>query len=122
MGLGSTAKKIQKISDVAEKLYANIRDVRERVVSLEESADETNERVTRLERRVQRQSAILEAMAEQQGIDVEATVDEADIEPVEAETDDEGSDEPSNESDADGGGGADEDGATADGGEDDPAS
>lgn len=84
MGLGSTAKKIQKLSDVAEKLYANVKDMRKRVVNLEESADETHERVARLERRIERQSAVIEALAEREGIDVEATVEAAGVDPVES--------------------------------------
>ncbi|WP_276300866.1 DUF5798 family protein [Halorussus lipolyticus] len=69
MGFGSTAKKVQKLADTAEKLYSKLNDLREQVAEMREKLDSTSERVERLERENAQQRALLEAIAEEQGID-----------------------------------------------------
>jgi peptidoglycan hydrolase CwlO-like protein len=69
MGFGSTAKKVQKLADTAEKLYSKLNELREQVTQMREKLDSTSERVERLERENARQRALLEAIAEEQGID-----------------------------------------------------
>ncbi|WP_115862612.1 DUF5798 family protein [Halorussus litoreus] len=69
MGFGSTAKKVQKLADTAEKLYSKLNDLREQVAEIREQLDSTSERVETLERQTAEQSALLEAIAEEQGID-----------------------------------------------------
>lgn len=85
MGLGSTAKKIQIVAERAEQVYEQIMELRKRVIGLEEAAETTSERVESLEQESEKQRVLLEAIAEEHGIDVEATLAEAAIEEVEGE-------------------------------------
>ncbi len=85
MGLGSTAKKIQMLSDSAEKMYRQVQEMQGRIVGLEEEVDETHETVTKLDDRVAEQRALLVAIAENQGLDAEAILAEAAIEDAEAD-------------------------------------
>ncbi|PSQ05543.1 hypothetical protein BRC97_08790 [Halobacteriales archaeon QS_6_71_20] len=78
MGLGSTAKKVQTVADIAEKLYTKVNEIRERVVSMQEAVDTTEERVERLEREVAEQRAIVEALATAEGVDVAAALEDLD--------------------------------------------
>jgi uncharacterized coiled-coil DUF342 family protein len=71
MGLGGTAKKIQKLADTAEKLYSKLNELREQVAEMREQLDATSERVETLERQAAEQHALLEALSEEQGIDPE---------------------------------------------------
>ena len=90
MGLGSTAKKLQTVADMAEKLYAKVNEIREQVESVQDSVETTETRVEALERESVRQRAVIEALAEQQGVDVDAVVDGLDLdEGEEDETTDE---------------------------------
>jgi len=82
MGLGSTAKKIQTVADRAEELYARMNEMREQLKDLKLTVEDTGERVQGLDAKVDRQAVILEALAEEQGLDVDqlladATIDEA---------------------------------------------
>jgi len=94
MGLGSTAKKVQKLADRAEQLYAQLQDVRERMSGLEESAKETEQRVQRIERELEGQRALLVALAEERGIDPDRVLAESAITEVDAgdESDTDGAD------------------------------
>jgi hypothetical protein len=93
MGLGSTAKKLQDLADAAEKLFRQLHDLRERVSGLEETLQTTSEQVGELDREQRRQRALLEAVAEEQGVDVDVVI---------AEVDDVASDEESAAASADG--------------------
>jgi methyl-accepting chemotaxis protein len=86
MGLGSTAKKLQKVADTAEELYRRINDLKEQMRQTQETVNETSARVDDLEREVREQRAILERLAENDGIDVDAVT--ADVHINDAETDD----------------------------------
>ncbi|ODR82800.1 hypothetical protein BG842_17460 [Haladaptatus sp. W1] len=86
MGLGSTAKKIQKVADTAEKLYAKLNEMREQLVDMRETLETTNERVERLEAENEHQKALIEALAREEGIDVDEVLSEVES----AEADDEG--------------------------------
>ena len=103
MGLGSTAKKIQGISDKAEQMYGQVQELQQRIFHLEEEVDDTHDTVKRLDREMAEQRALLKAMAEEQGLDAEAILTEAAIQ--EAEADEESVDEAGDEA-----GGGDEDG------------
>lgn len=81
MGLGSTARKLSSLSDLAEKLYSQMSDLRERVGGLEEDLGATRERVDVIDAETRRQRALLEAIAEEQGVDVAAVLDGVDDEP-----------------------------------------
>ncbi len=94
MGLGSTAKKIQTVAETAEKLYAKLNELREQVRDMRETLETTNQRVERLETENAHQRALIEALAREQGIDVDEVLvgvesndssDNSD-EPVEAST------------------------------------
>lgn len=84
MGLGSTARKIQGLTDTAEELYGKLTEVLERVREIETAIDETKGRVGEIDARLERQSAILEAIAEEHGIALDEIVTEDEGEPIEA--------------------------------------
>ncbi|WP_135830109.1 DUF5798 family protein [Halorussus halobius] len=83
MGFGSTAKKVQKLADTAEKLYSKLNDLREQVAEMRDKLDSTSERVETLERQAAEQRALLEAIADEQGIDP----DSVEVGDLDAETD-----------------------------------
>jgi predicted nucleic acid-binding Zn-ribbon protein len=85
MGLGSTAKKLQTVADRAEQLYVQVKEIQERLLGVEESTTETVERVRSLERELAEQRALIEAIAEEEGIDVGAVETDAVIEDVNPE-------------------------------------
>jgi TolA-binding protein len=72
MGLGGTAKKIQKLADLAEELYGRVNDIRDQIREMQETVSETSARVERLEAENAEQRALLEALAEEQGLDLDA--------------------------------------------------
>lgn len=76
--LGDAKQKLQRMVDLAEDLYANVNDLKQRVEETTESVEqttetveETNERVADLAAEVRAQRVILEALAEDRGLDVE---------------------------------------------------
>lgn len=77
MGLGSTAKKIQLVADTAEKMYKQVQELQGRITSLEGAVDETNETVDRLDAELAEQRALLVALAEEQGLDADAILEDA---------------------------------------------
>lgn len=83
MPLGGATKKIQQILDTAEELYNKVVELREQVMEMRETVQETNERVSALENKLDQQGAILEALAEHEGIDVDELVTEVAIEEAE---------------------------------------
>lgn len=79
MGLGSTAKKLQKVVDIADELYAKLNDLKSDLTAMRDRVEETNDRVAALEAQVEHQQALLEAIAEKEGVDLadlEASADE----------------------------------------------
>lgn len=85
MGLGSTAKKIQLVSEKAEQMYKQVQELQQRIITLEGAVDETHDTVTDLEDDVAEQRALLVALAEEQGLDADAILAEAAIEEAEIE-------------------------------------
>jgi DNA anti-recombination protein RmuC len=79
MALGGTAKKLQKVIDAAEQLYSKMNEVIERVGRVEEDLEKTSGQVDNIERELAEQRALVEALAEQQGVDVEAALEAADL-------------------------------------------
>lgn len=63
--LGNPGRKLSTVVELAEELY-------DRVVELRETAEATRDRVAALEEEVAAQGAVLDALAEREGIDVEA--------------------------------------------------
>ncbi|MFC7133672.1 MULTISPECIES: DUF5798 family protein [Salinibaculum] len=90
MGLGGTAKKLQKVIDAAEQLYSKMNEVIERLTKLERDVEHTSTQVDHLERDVAEQRALVEALAEQQGIDVDDVLEQADLPPEPTAADDAG--------------------------------
>ncbi|QLG51099.1 DUF5798 family protein [Natrinema halophilum] len=86
MGLGSTAKKIQTLSDRAEAMYKQVQKLQQRITGLEEKTDETHETVSRMDHQLTEQRALLLAIAEEQGIDGEEILADAAIDEAELET------------------------------------
>jgi len=103
MNIPQAAKRLQQLGDLVEKLIQQSNELRDRMIGVEEtvedtneSVEDTNERVEALERSVQRQEAILEALAAEQGIDVETLVDT--VEPRVDDRDDASADDADEES------------------------
>lgn len=83
MGLGSTARKIQKLSDTAEELYHKLGEILERIREIEHSIEDSSDRLRTIEHRLDQQAVLIEAIAEANDIDPE----ELEFpEPVEPET------------------------------------
>lgn len=82
MGLGNTAKRLQKVANAAEELYAKMNEVIGKLNDLRDEVERTSEQVDRLEHDVARQNALLDAIAEAEGIDVDAVLAEADLPPA----------------------------------------
>jgi len=75
MGLGSTRKKLQTVVDNAEKMYERIKELRTQVMATKETVEDTNGRLDAVELEQAKQSAVLEALADQEGINVEQITD-----------------------------------------------
>lgn len=86
MGLGSTAKKLQRVADLAEDLMGRLNELRERVTRVEESLDGTERRLADVETELHEQRALLEAVATAEGVDVEAVLAEAETVDQDADT------------------------------------
>lgn len=77
MGLGSTAKKLQRVADLAEDLVGRLNELRDRVNTMEKTVDTTNERVATMQEELATQRALIEALAEAEDVDVEAVLEAA---------------------------------------------
>lgn len=83
MGLGGATKKIQKVADMGEELYAKMSEMREQIVEMRETLQDTHDRVAALENKVDQQTALLEALAENEEINVDELLTEVAIEEAE---------------------------------------
>lgn len=88
MGFGSTAKKLQKVADIADDLYTKVNELKSQLQALRETVEETNDRVDDLDGRMDEQRALLEAIAEEQGIDTEVVVENARAAPEQSDGED----------------------------------
>jgi len=90
MGLGGTAKKLQKVTNAAEELYTKMNEVIGRLQALETEVERTSQQVDRIEYDVAKQRAVIDAIAEAEGVDVEAAIESADLpaDPAEPPADD----------------------------------
>jgi hypothetical protein len=98
MGLGSTTKKIQMLADTAEKMFHRLNEVREQVDTTQETVQNTGDRVQTLETEIVEQRAIIEAIATELDIDLDAVSADAHILDAEAEA---GADDESEPADTD---------------------
>jgi archaellum component FlaC len=85
MGLGSTAKKIQRVADVADEVYTKVNELKTQLQDLRQTVEATSDRVDDVDRELAEQRAIVEALADQQGIDTAAVLEDADLPVAEAE-------------------------------------
>ena len=78
MGLGSTAKKLQKVADIAEQLFKRINAMRSEIQDLQGAVESTETDAAELRRELAETRAIVEAVAEAEGVDTEAALANAD--------------------------------------------
>jgi len=78
MDIAGTKKRVQRTVKVAEETYKKINEVIERVEQLQKDLETTSEQVDHIERELADQRALIEALAEQQDLDVEEIL--ADVE------------------------------------------
>ena len=88
MPFGDTAKKIQRLSTLAEQTYEKLNQLVSQLQDLRERVESTSDQIESMDRELAEQRAIVEALAAEQGVDVDEVVasvhaDEAD----ETETD-----------------------------------
>jgi len=74
MGLGSTAKKLQKVADIAEQLFKRIDEMRGEIQSLQRAVESTETDTAELRREVAETRALVEAVAEAEDVDTEAVL------------------------------------------------
>jgi len=87
VGLGNTKQKIQTMIDQAEKAYTKMNEVRDDVEQLRQQLEHTSEQVDSVSHELAEQRAVVEALAEKEGIDVEQVIADAVIEDAEEGTD-----------------------------------
>lgn len=80
MGLGSTAKKIQKVAEIADELYTKVNELKTQLQELRQTVEETEDRVDEVDRKLVEQRALIEALAEAQGLDPDSILADADVE------------------------------------------
>lgn len=68
--LGNAGKKLSRMVDLAEELYERVVELREQVRALRETTQETRDRVVAVEDELADQRALLEAIADAQGLAV----------------------------------------------------
>jgi methyl-accepting chemotaxis protein len=89
MALG-TAKKLQKVINAAEELYGKMNEVIGRLTDLEAEVERTSAQVDHIEYDLAEQRAVLEAIADAEGLDVDEILESTDLpaEPEPVSTDD----------------------------------
>ncbi len=75
MDIAGTKKKLQRMVKVAEETYKKINEVIEKVEQLQKDLATTSEQVDHIEIELAEQRAIIEALAEEEGIDIEEILD-----------------------------------------------
>jgi septal ring factor EnvC (AmiA/AmiB activator) len=100
MGLGSTAKKLQKVADMADDLYTKMTELKTQLQATQATVEATNDRVDALDRELAQQRALVEALAEERDIDVETVLTDAVIEDAEADPDETDPDDATDSEDA----------------------
>ncbi|GAA0505901.1 hypothetical protein SAMN04488066_10196 [Halorubrum aquaticum] len=90
MGFGDTAKRIQTLADKAERTYQKINELRTEVEETQTTVLDTSERVQALENEMAEQRAVLDAVAEEVGVDLDSVSTEAHIVEAEAAADEDG--------------------------------
>lgn len=94
MNIAGTKKKIQRVVKVGEETYKKINEVIEELEQLQADLAKTSEQVDHIEREQAEQRALLEALAEEQNLDVAEVLDS--VEYPERLTEDTENEEPEN--------------------------
>ena len=81
MDIAGTKKKVQRLIKVAEESYKKISELLERMERLQNDLETTSRQVDHMEYELAEQRVLLEALAEQRGVDVETVLAEADLPP-----------------------------------------
>jgi len=85
MNVGSIIERVQKVGDLLEKLIQQSNELRDRVIRLEDNANETSDQVAVLDAKVDRQTALVRALAEDADVDPERVYADNDLDgPIEA--------------------------------------
>lgn len=79
MDIAGTKKKLQRMSKVAEESYKKMNEMMERMQKLQEDLETTSKQVDSIEYDLAEQRAIIEALAEEEDLDVEEILEEADL-------------------------------------------
>ena len=94
MNITKTKKRVQRLIKVAEESYKKITQLMEKMDRLQTDLENTSEQVDHIEYELAEQRALLEAVAKQEGVDVDALLAEADLPPEpDSETETESQDE-----------------------------
>ncbi len=81
MDIAGTKQKLQRMMKVADASYKKITELVERMEKLQNDLETTSEQVDVIEYDLAEQRAILEAIAESQGVDVETVLEDAELPP-----------------------------------------
>lgn len=74
--LGNAGKKLQKMVDLAEELYERMNQLREQLRELQATVEKTNTTVQEIESEQAEQRALIEAIAADQGVDVDSVLED----------------------------------------------
>lgn len=86
MAFSSATKKLQQVVDMAEDVYTRLDGLREEIDEVRERVERTDDRVERMERTLEGQLALIRALAEEEGIEVEPVLTDAAIDEAEGDT------------------------------------
>lgn len=78
--LGNAGKKLQRMINIAEELYERMNDLREQLRKMQKTVEDTNERVSKIEEDQAANRALLEALADEEDIDIESVLDDVETE------------------------------------------
>jgi hypothetical protein len=79
MDIGGTKKRIQRLMKVAEQSYKKMNELLERIQLLQDDLETTSVQVDHIEYELAEQRALLESLAEQQGLDIEEVLANAEL-------------------------------------------
>lgn len=85
MGFGSTAKKLQRVTDLADEVYDRLSTLHDQIASLRDTVEETNDRVSDLEAELADQRTIIDELARKQGIDPERLTTRSDADATDSD-------------------------------------
>lgn len=81
MDIAGTKRRVQRLVKVAEESYKKISQLVEKMEQLQADLETTSTQVNHIEYELAEQRVMLEALAEEEGIDVETLLAEADLPP-----------------------------------------